>query len=423
MREPRLTGEIRRRAADVVGRRLADEPVIALHGIRTGGKSTLLDQIASTAERERIDLDDAGTLLAVEGDPLLFARGPAPVCIDEYQRAPAILDAIKAELNNDLRPGRFVLTGSTTYESLPLTAQSLTGRLHRIIVWPFSQGEVDGVHETFVEQLLDEPSQLVSSAISTTSRDEYLDRAAQGGMPLALARSTAAARSRWFNDLIELIVTRDVVELSRIRQRRVLPLLLRQLATQTAQTLVMATASEKLGIDKSTGENYTALLESAFLIHRLPAWGNSAHGRITKRPKVHLVDSGLASHLLRITPEKLARRNPSVLTELGHLLETFVINEILKQASWLDLPVTAEHLRTRDDEEVDLVLERDDGGIVGVEVKSASSVPKTEFKGLRKLREMAGEAFLGGVVLYLGQRSYTYDDRLHVMPIDRLWTP
>lgn len=416
------TNHVTRRLQDVVARRIAEEPVVALHGPRTVGKSTLLEDVAAPLGQRRLDFDDPEIRSAAAADPVLFASGPSPVCIDEYQHVPAILDAIKAELNRDLRPGRFVLTGSTTYGSLPLAAQSLTGRLHRVVVWPLSQGEIDGVHETFVEQLMENPTQLVTTAASTTSRDEYVERVVRGGMPLALRRGSQVARDRWFDDFVGLVVERDVLDLSRVRQRAALPLLLRQLAAQTAGILSIASAARRAGVEDSTAESYTKLLEAAFLIHRLPAWGRTLRARAVGKSKVHVVDSGLAARLMRLTPAKLGRLDPAALTELGHLLETFVVNEILKQVSWLETPATVGHFRTRDGVEVDLVLERDDGAVVGVEVKVGARVSGAELSGLRALRETMGDAFLGGVVLNLGERSYTADPRIHVLPVDRLWT-
>jgi uncharacterized protein len=178
---------------------------------------------AATAGRPRLDLDEADLRDAARTDPALFVSGPSPVCIDEYQHVPELLSAIKAELNRDLRPGRYLLTGSTTYSSIRLTAQSLTGRLHRVDVWPLSQGEIDAVHETFLETLLVDPAALVSTAASTTTRAEYEERVVRGGMPIALSRPAGAGRNRWFDDYVALVVERDVMELSRVRQRAVLP--------------------------------------------------------------------------------------------------------------------------------------------------------------------------------------------------------
>ena len=411
-----------RRLHGIIAELLRDEPVVALHGPRTVGKSTLLHDIADAAGTQVIDLDDGATRAAVAADPSLFASGQQPVCIDEYQHEPTILDAIKAELNRDLRPGRFVLTGSTTYSSIPLTAQSLTGRLHMVTVWPLSQGEIDGVHETFVEKLISEPERLVTTALSTTPRDEYLRRITRGGFPLALTRKSSVSRNRWFDDYISLVVERDVMELSKVRQRRALPDLLAALASQSAQLLVMATAARKSGLETATAENYTKLLEASFLVHRLHAWGTALRPRIATSPKIHMVDTGVSARLLRLTPEKLALRHPTALTELGHLLENFVVNEVLKQASWLDPPPTAGHFRTKDGAEVDLVLETDDGRIIGIEVKTSGTVHSSDFAGLRSLRRVAGDAFLAGIVMHLGSRSFSQELDLLALPVDKLWS-
>lgn len=210
-------------------------------------------------------------------------------------------------------------------------------------------------------------------------------------------------------------------ELARVRQAHTLPSVLERLAGQTAQVLNGAQLAAGLGIDEKTVRDYVRLLESVFLIRSLPAWDRTLTKRTTVRPKAHLLDSGAAARLLRLTSEKLARRDPSVLTQFGHLLEPFVVGEILGHASWMDGIATTGHWRTRDGVEVDLVIEADDGRIVAFEVKAAARVVGDDFRGLRQLRERLGGGFTAGVVLYTGSRSYTYDDRLHVMPIDRLW--
>jgi predicted AAA+ superfamily ATPase len=211
------------------------------------------------------------------------------------------------------------------------------------------------------------------------------------------------------------------MELTRVRQRRQLPLLLRQLASQTAQVLNIAKAAAAIGMEKSTAENYTKLLETVFLVHQLQAWGTTLGSRIGAAPKIHVVDSGLAARLLRLTESKLGLASAQALTELGHLLETFVVGEVCKQLNWLDSPVQPGHWRTHDGDEVDLTLEREDGKIAALEVKAASRVPTGEMRGLLKLRRKLGSQFLGGVVLYTGTRTYTHDSGLHVIPINRLW--
>jgi predicted AAA+ superfamily ATPase len=200
-----------------------------------------------------------------------------------------------------------------------------------------------------------------------------------------------------------------------------MPQLVARLGGQTAQVLNVARAASDVGIDSSTAEHYVRLLEAAFVIHRIPAWGTTLRARAASKPKVHFVDSGVAGRMLRVTAARLSDAQPQAMTELGHLLETFCVGEVLKQVSWLDAPVQSGHWRTHDGDEVDLILEREDGAIVGIEVKAGERVQDTHFRGLRKLRDALGGRFLGGVILHLGRHSYTHDVRLHALPVDRLW--
>jgi hypothetical protein len=330
-----------------------------------------------------------------------------------------MLDAIKAELNRDLRPGRFVITGSTNYATLPDAARRLTGRAHTVDVLPLSQGEIARREESFVAKLIESPETLVGPE-SDTSRDAYVARAVAGGYPIALSRSSSG-RARWFDDYVRQVIERDVVELSKIRQRRLLPRLLTQLASQTGQPLNIQRAASKVGMDPSTAENYTRLLEAVFLIRRLPAWGTTLGSRVAAAPKVHVVDSGLAARLMRLTESKLATRSAQAQTEFGHLLETFAVGEMLKQIGWVEGVGALGHWRTRDGDEVDLVVERGDGKVAGIEVKAGARVTGSDVGGLRKLRSRLGDAFLGGVCLYTGELSYRQDDHIQILPVDALW--
>ncbi|HET8640443.1 MAG TPA: ATP-binding protein [Pseudonocardiaceae bacterium] len=416
-----LTGVAQRRLTAVLAARLTEEPVVILNGPRTVGKSTLLWQLGGQLGRPVIDCDDPAVRAAVRADPSGFAGGAGTVLIDEYQHVPEILDAIKAELNRDLRPGRFVLAGSTRYSTLPQAGQALTGRVDILPVLPLSQGEIDGARETFVHDLLGGATPVLAGAASETSRDEYARRVTAGGMPVALRRPTGSSRSRWFSNYINLVIERDVVELSRVRQRDVLPRLLRQLAAQSGQMLNIAAAGQAIGIERSTAENYVKLLEAVFLIQRLPAWGTTLGSRVARQPKVHLVDSGVAAWLLNLSPDKIAQADPAALSEYGHLVETFAVGEILKQVSWWEAPVNAGHYRTGAGHEVDLVLERDDGQVIAFEIKAGSRVHDEDLRGIRSLASRLGKLLAAAIVLYTGPRSYEYDG-VTMIPLDRLWT-
>jgi predicted AAA+ superfamily ATPase len=401
-----------------------EEPVIALQGPRTVGKSTLLGQLARAHAVEVYDLDDPDLRSAASADPRAFAGGPAPVCIDEYQHVPAILDAIKADLNRELQPGRFVIAGSTRYDALPLAAQSLTGRVHLLTVWPLTQGEIDGVRENLLERLLQDPEgSAPRGAVSSTTRDQYVARITAGGMPVPLRRRTVIGRNRWFDDYLQLVIDRDVRELATLRRREQLPILLSRLAAQTARVLNITAAAAAAGLDRATATDYLKLLEAVFLVIRLPAWGRTLRRRAAGAPKLHVVDSGVAARLLRLSPEKLSRRDPASLSQFGHLLETFVVGELIRQASWLDEVAVCGHWRTYSGDEVDLLVERNDGRVLAFEVKSAGQIDSLDMRHLAKLREELGDRFLAGVMLYMGSSAYRFADRLLAMPIDRIWTP
>lgn len=413
---------IERRILPVAVQRCAESPVVLLEGPRTVGKSTLLRALAAQLGGSVLDLDDVEVREAVLRDPATMLSGNRPILIDEYQHAPVVLDVIKTRLNRSSSAGQFVLTGSTRHESLPRAAQSLTGRLQRLAVLPLTQVEIEGNGTSLLTDLLVDHQGIVTPDPSETTRGDYIERIVRGGLPLALAARSGPTRGRWIDSYVRLTLERDVMELSRIREAHALPMVLGRLASQTAQVYSGRALANGMSIDEKTVRDYVRLLESVFLVRMLPAWDPTLTGRTTSTPKSHVIDSAVAAHLLRMTPEKLMRRDPAVLTQFGHLLESFVVGELLAQASWSEELTTAGHWRTRDSIEVDLVLETYDGRTVAFEVKAASRVSGSDYSGLRRLRERLGESFVAGAVLHTGARSYTMEDRLLALPIDRLWT-
>ena len=401
---------------------MAEESVVILTGPRTVGKSTLLAGLGREFDRPVLDLDRPDARAAAAADPGFLVSGPGPVLIDEFQHVPEILDGIKAELNSDTRPGRFVLTGSTRYDVLPQAAQSLTGRAHVINVLPLSQGELDGHRERFINLLWQDPEQLLTMAAGRRcSRDEYVNRILAGGFPMILQRQTTRARTSWFADYVDLVVMRDVLDIARVRQREALPRLLRQLAAQTGQLLNITKAGQAAGLESSTANRYATLLEAAFMVQRLPAWGETLGKRLAAHPKVHVIDSGLAGWLLGLSTAKVNSRNPAVLTEFGHLVETFAVGEILKQVSWSDEVTTASHFRTEAGDEVDLILETWDGRVSGFEIKGGTRIKDPDLNGLRLLRDRLGDRFVGGFVFNLGELAYRKEDKIAILPLCTLW--
>ena len=416
-----MESHVQRRMIPIVHDRLTEAAVLALQGPRSVGKSTVLAEIAAESGVDVLNLDDAAQAAIVESSPGDFVAGPAPVCIDEYQRAPSVLQAIKAELNRQFAPGRFVLTGSTRFESLPSSTQALTGRIQFLEVLPFSQGEIADTREDFLEVALRDPDLLQRSPkLPITARDEYARRVCRGGLPIAVTLD-GRARSRWFASYLAATLAGDAPDLGGLRRADDLPRLLLRLAGQTGQLLNVSNAARDVGLEARTADHYTQLLTDLFVVRKLPAWGRTLRARTGKSPKLHVIDSGLAAHMMRLSADKLARLDPASLTEFGHVLETFVVGELIKQATWHADVADIGHWRTHDGHEVDLVIETFDGSVVAFEVKAQRQTAEHDRRGLVHLRDLLGDQFRAGFVLTTGELSGRMDDRIYTCPIDRLW--
>lgn len=403
---------IPRHAATRLREALADTPVVYLQGARQTGKSTLAKSLAEQRSASYLTLDTAAVLAAATDDPDGFVAGlPRPVVIDEAQRAPELAVAIKAVVDADRHPGQFLLTGSAGVVSLPRLAESLAGRMELHTLWPLSQGEIAGVQETFVDRLFEADMPRLASV--PTAEGEVVDRLCAGGYPEARSRRSGRRRGAWFDAYIDAIVQRDVRELANIGRLLDMPRLLGLLATRTGQLINHADLARILGLPQTTLKRYIALLETTFLVRRLPAWFTNIGKRLVKAPKLMLVDSGLLAHLLDAGAARLRRDR----TLLGGVLENFVAMEVTKQLSWSERRCRLFHFRTEGGAEVDLVIEAHDGRLVGVEVKSTATLRSQHFNGLKALAEHAGDRFVRGVVVYLGAEMVPFGPNLHGLPL------
>ena len=418
---PLLRRAVLRRAAETVNRRLEHAQVLVLSGPRAVGKSTLLRELAAARSRTILDLDDPAMRRAVATDPRHLLDRPRPVFVDEFARVPEVVDVIKRLLNQDGAPGQFVLAGSTRYGAVPAVAQALTGRVDIVPVWPLSQGEIHRQREAFVERLVAGATPVLDPVRG--ARAEIAAALIAGGMPMPLALPNPAARSRWFDQYLNLTLEKDVAEIAKVRRRVLLPRLAAAAARRTAQLLNVAELARDLDIDRSTAEDYLRLLEAVFLHHVLPAWGTTLAARAAATAKLHFVDTGLAARLMRVTSDTLLLAQPSAMQQFGHLLETFVVNELCKQAHWLDEPLDVGHWRTHDGMEVDLVMERSDGSVLAFEVKAAPDVRSEDLRGVRALQRRLGGDRVTGIVLHAGTEGWRVDDGVFAVPIARLWTP
>ncbi|WP_234391214.1 ATP-binding protein [Nocardia suismassiliense] len=404
-----------RHAETMVAEALEDTRVVLVNGARQCGKSTLVRLAAKGRDAEWRDLDTALTRQAALGDPDGFVDFPGLMVIDEIQRAPELLLSIKAQVDADPRPGRFLLTGSARVLGLRALPDTLVGRMETIELWPFSQGEIDGTPDCFVDAVFAQGDGIRHS--SAVPRADYADRVVRGGFPEALARTNDKRRRAFFNSYVGDLIARDVQQLAEIERTSEMRALIQMLAARSGQLLVTATLSRDLGLSATTVTRYLALLEEVFLIKRIPAWSRNISTRATAMPKIAFVDSGIAANEIGADARSLLRPGG----QFGPLLEGFVLTELARQLTWSDEDVELFHYRTKDQVEVDAVLENRRGQVVGIEVKAASTVNPNDFRGLRHLAERLGNDFLAGIVLHTGQQTLPFGPKMLAMPVAALW--
>ncbi len=395
---------------------LADTRVVVVLGARQVGKSTLVAQIAEDEPgRLVITLDDEARRRGANEDPTGFVADlDTPVAIDEVQRAPDLLLAIKQSVDADQRPGRYLLTGSANILTAPTIADALTGRAEYLRLWPFSQAELRGVPPGLLGSLFAGRAPHVAGAES--GRRAHAEMLVAGGFPEAHRRSPDR-RVPFFDSYLDTVLDRDLQSIARVHDRANVRRLLAAVAVITGSALNLDGISRNLGIAANTVRAHVDLLETLFLVYRLPAWHSNLLSRLTKAPKLHIVDSGLLAYLLSANAERVWT-DPQI---AGALIETFVVMEIVRQASADPDPPRAFHFRDRNGHEVDMVLERRDGTVVGIEAKASATAGRADFHGLRLMRERLGERFAFGALLYTGPATVPFGDRLAAIPLQGLW--
>jgi predicted AAA+ superfamily ATPase len=392
---------------------LTDTRVVLLIGPRQAGKTTLAQSLAGE-RRAYLTLDNATTLNGARLDPTGFVRNLDRAIIDEVQRAPELLLAIKESVDHDRRPGRFLLTGSANLMTLPRVADSLAGRMEPVRLLPLAQSEIAAGKPPlfFTDAFAGNPPK---SNFASTG-DHLVEAVLAGGYPEALARKGWGRRQDWYLDYIDAIVQRDVRDIAQVDQLDRMPRLLRVLAEHSGQLVNYTAAGAAIGLNHVTAHRYAALIEQLFLIRLLPPWHSSALKRLTRTAKLHFLDAGLLAALRGITPERIARDRGI----FGAVLESFVFAELLKLSGWLNERLNFSHYRDKDQVEVDMVIEDREGRMVGVEVKAAATVNARDFRGLRRLAEAAGDKFAIGLVLYDHDRAVPFGDRLWAVPLSSL---
>jgi uncharacterized protein len=395
-----------------VRRALTDTRVVLISGPRQSGKTTLAEKLAG--EMPFLTLDDQTTLDTARSDPVGFVRGLDRAVIEEVQRAPQLLLAIKRAVDTDKRPGRFLLTGSANLATLPQVTDSLAGRIEITELLPLAQSELYKKQSDFLERVLHGKPPAIGTVVVGA---ELIERALAGGYPETVVRTSWARRQKWFLDYVRAVIGRDARDISRGEYLRQMPRLLRVLAAHAGQLVNYSSVGTRLGIGHVTVQKYTDVLAQLYLVRTLQPWYTNQLKRLVKTPKLHFLDSALLAAMRSLSPARLASDRMAY----GVLLETFVLGELLKLASWSEESPEFFHFRDRYDNEVDIVIEDARGHLVGIEVKAAATVTRADFAGLRKLEEACGKRFTLGLVLYDHDALVPFGERLFAAPISTLW--
>jgi predicted AAA+ superfamily ATPase len=408
---------IERNVRPVVVEALGEARAVCLLGARQSGKSTLARAIAEREHpAEYLTLDNDATRRSALEDPTGFIAGVSgPAVIDEVQRAPDLMLAIKERLDTNNARGQFLLAGSANILTLPSIADALPGRVDYVRMWPFSQGELAGRRERFIHRLLAGEAPHVDDA--EVGLKAYAARIVAGGFPDARDRS-ARGRARFFTSYVSTILGRDLPDIVGVRDPVAVERLLRIVAARSAGLQSSRGVAGELGMDHKTVAAQTRVLEDLFLVWRLQPWHVNLGSRQVKTPKIYMTDTGLLTHLTNIDARGIVEHP----TLAGPVLETFAAMELARQCDWSESPASLFHYRDKQQREVDIVLELGSGETAGVEIKTAATVQAKDFAGLRHLRDKLGGRFKAGVVLYTGRRTLSFGERLTAVPLCGLWS-
>ena len=396
---------------------LEDTPVVLIQGARQSGKTTLARQVAQEKGYYYVSLDDDNRYQAAKEDPVGFIRDlPEYVILDEIQRLPELFTTIKASVDDNRKPGRFLLTGSANVLLLPRLADSLAGRMEIIPLRPLAQVELSSQPADFLSRLFhNQFDQQREYPVLGQTLSKII---CSGSYPAALARSSENRRMRWYQNYITTLVQRDVRDLAHVHKIDIFPRLLTIAAGYTAQLFNVTDLASPFSVSRFTIKTYITFLEQLFLVEELPSWRNNQLSRLIKTPKFHLMDTGVACALRGLNSTQLKQDR----TTMGHLLETFVYQELRKHADWYEQPLHFYYFRDKDKNEVDMLIENQQQ-FVGIEVKAAATIKESDFKALNKVQQILGDSFMCGIVLYDGDAVLPFGERLRAVPLSLLLTP
>lgn len=390
--------------------------VLLLCGARQCGKTTLAKQIAMTNTTTYRTLDDIAIRQLAENDPLGFVKHTEKtLIIDEIQRAPELLSAIKLVVDENTRSGQYLLTGSANIQSLPGVQESLAGRIRKIRLRPLSHGELLGVDPSFLDNAFKQS--FSTSNKSIYDRKAMLEIAFRGGFPEAI-KLDVKERIQWHKDYIAALLERDLNDIARITRHRAMQELINTLAAWSGKFMDISAIGTGLSIRRPTLESYINALEALYIVERIHPWTRTDYERIGKQSKLYMADSGLMAAILRWRMAQIELDSD----RSGKLIETFIFNELAAQIDTYSGKYELFHYRDREQREIDFLIEREDHALLGIEVKTGSAISTSDFKHLKWFKDnIAKERPFCGIVLYSGTLAGLMGNDLWAIPFGALW--
>lgn len=399
----------------IIERALQTRRVLLVGGARQCGKTTLAKELETSEDINYLTLDDPATRRVAESDPQGFVQHYGKtLVIDEVQRVPDLLLAIKIKVDEDTRAGQYLLTGSVNLKSSPGVRESLAGRIRKIRLRPLSQGEILETPPDFLDRAFNRDFGQPRQAYG---RNAMIDISFRGGFPEVLPFDDAE-RKLWHRDYVDALLDHDLRDIANIRRRNSISELVRILAAWSGKFMDVSAIGAGLSISRPTVETYVNALEALYLVERVRPWTHTDYGRVGNRSKLFMTDSGLMSSVLGWNGEQVrmdADRS-------GKLIETFMFNEIaaLVGASYGRYDLF--HYRDREKREIDFLVEREDRALLGIEVKAGSTIGRNDFRTLKWFKEnIAGDREFTGVVLYSGELAGSMGDGLWAVPFGTIW--
>lgn len=391
--------------------------VVMLTGPRQCGKTTLARGLISPLHAYRT-LDDNASRQAAESDPHLFveyAPKGGTLIIDEVQKVPDLLPAIKKVVDQNNQPGQFLITGSANILTLPTVQESLAGRIGKIRLRPLSQGEIEGSKPNFIERAFNQEFLMGKRQYH---RDELIEFIFRGGFPEGM-RLRGRARKSWHNDYIDALIEHDLKDIANIRQVDVMRDLVRVLAAWSSKFMDLASIGAHLAVDRRTLANYISALQSFYIVEAVPAWRKTDYDRVGKHDKVFMADTGMMAALLNWKPSDFILESD----KLGKAFETFAYNELVSQIDAADEEYHLYHYRDREKREIDFLIERDDHSFLAMEIKSGLTIDKSDFKHIKWFAEnLAKDKSVVGIILYSGENIIPFGGNLWAIPFHCLWS-